>query len=63
MFINSLYAEDTDFLNDLINLIKSLTSRNIEIGIMPVRTDLIKYLSTHGFKINQADYIKSVSGC
>lgn len=61
MFINSLYADNEETYLEILKIIKSLTSRRIQIGILPVRIDLINILNNHGYLISQADYIKGVN--
>lgn len=60
MFIHSLYGENDEVLEKLIRLIKSITVRPIEIGVMPVRTELISFLDRYGFVRNQADYFRNI---
>lgn len=60
MFIHSIYGEDEDVLDKLIRLVKSITARPIEIGVMPVRTELISFLDRYGFIRNQADYFRYI---
>ena len=61
MFVHSIYGENDDVLDKLIRLIKSITTRPIEIGVMPVRNELISFLDQKGFIRNQADYFRNVS--
>ena len=49
-----------EVLEKLIRLIKSITVRPIEIGVMPVRTELISFLDRYGFVRNQADYFRNI---
>lgn len=60
MFVHSLYGENDEVLDKLIRLIKSITVRPIEIGVMPVRTELISFLDRYGFMRNQADYFRNI---
>lgn len=60
MFINSIYAEDQDTYHELFKIIKSLTSKQIEIAVLPVRMDLMEYLNHHEYLIVHADYLKGV---
>lgn len=53
----SLYADSDEIYCDLINLIKNLTTKRIEIGFLPVRENLMRLLNSIGFKIFQTDYI------
>lgn len=57
VFINCLYGDTDEVIVDLINLVKNLTNRKIEIGIYPVRDDLNRVLLENGFVKNHADYI------
>ena len=57
LFLDSLYADDEETYRDLINLVKNLTNKNIEVGIYPSRIRLINVLENLGFKKNQTDYI------
>ena len=56
IYINNIYADDKSTYLDLINLIKNLTNRKIEIGIYPIREDLLSVLSENGFKKSHSDY-------
>lgn len=60
MFIHSIYGDNDEVLDKLIRLIKSITARPIEIGVMPVRTELISFLDRYGFMRNQADYFRNI---
>ena len=60
MFIHSIYGESDEVLDKLIRLIKSITARPIEIGVMPVRTELMSFLDRNGFIRNQADYFRNI---
>lgn len=57
IFINMIYAEEKDIYVDLINLIGNLTNRPLEVGLLPVRRDLMEVLNDLGFIKLQADYI------
>ncbi len=61
MFVHSIYGENDEILDKLLRLIKSITSRPIEIGVMPARTELISFLDRSGFIRNQSDYFRNVS--
>lgn len=56
IFINSLYASDKEVYIDLIKQIANLTNRRLEIGLYPIRKDLIAILKELGFSISNADY-------
>lgn len=60
MFVHSIYGENDEVLDKLIRLIKSITARPIEIGVMPVRTELLSFLDRYGFMRNQADYFRNI---
>lgn len=57
IFINSLYAESDEVYIDLINLISNLTNRKLEIGVYPVRKDLMRVLESVGFIRTHSDYV------
>lgn len=57
IFINSLYADNIEGYIDLINYIRNLTNRNLEIGILPVRRDLMEVLSELKFVKVHSDYM------
>lgn len=56
IYINSLYASSKEIYIDLIYQIANLTNRRLEIGLYPIREDLISILKELGFYINNADY-------
>lgn len=57
ILLDSLYADDELIYKDLINLVRNLSNKDIEISITPARVNIIKLLETIGFKTIQADYI------
>lgn len=57
IFINTLYADETKTYLDLINMIRNITNRRIEISVLPVRRDLALVLNELGFKRIHSDYI------
>lgn len=61
LYVNSLYAEDEKTYLDLLTLINNLTNKKIEIGIFPIRNDLIDLFNKIDFKKYQADYILRLS--
>lgn len=56
IYINSLYADNKEVYVDLIYQIANLTNRRLEIGLYPIRENLISILKELGFYINNADY-------
>ena len=56
ILLDSLYASNEENYRALINLVKNLTLRRLEISISPSRVNLIKLLETMGFQKLQADY-------
>lgn len=60
IFINSLYAKEKEVYIDLINQIANLTNRRLEIGLYPIREDLIAILKELGFYISNADYFYKI---
>lgn len=56
IYISNIYGDTDEVIVDLINLVRNLTNRVIEIGIYPVRTELINVLLNNGFKKAHADY-------
>ena len=50
IYISNMYAEEKSIYLDLINTVKNLTNRTIEIGIYPVREELDNLLLSSGFK-------------
>lgn len=56
IYISNIYANDDFIYLDLINTVKNLTSRTIEIGIYPVREELNGVLLNAGFKKYQTEY-------
>ena len=61
IYINSLYADNKEIYIDLIHLIANLTNRRLEIGLYPIREDLIAILKEIGFFINNADYFYKIN--
>ena len=61
IYINSLYADAKDIYIDLIHLIANLTNRRLEIGLYPIRENLIEILKEIGFFINNADYFYKIN--
>lgn len=61
IYINSLYASSEEIYIDLIHLIANLTNRRLEIGLYPIREDLISVLKELGFTINNADYFYKIN--
>ncbi|MCX4365656.1 MAG: hypothetical protein OSJ70_07780 [Bacilli bacterium] len=61
IYINSLYAEDREIYIDLIHLIANLTNRRLEIGLYPIRKELIVILKELGFVVNNADYFYKIN--
>ncbi len=57
ILLDSLYANNEDGYKDLINLVRNLTNKDIEISISPSRVNLIKLLENLGFRKIQTDYI------
>lgn len=57
ILLDSLYANDEGTYKDLINLVRNLTNKNMEISISPSRINIIKLLEKFGFEKIQADYI------
>ena len=56
IYISNIYGDNDEVILDLINVVRNLTNRNIEIGIYPVRNDLINLLLQNGFNKAHADY-------
>ena len=56
ILLDSLYASNEENYRALINLVKNLTLRRLEISISPSRVNLIKLLENMGFQKLQADY-------
>lgn len=56
IYISNIYADQPYIYLDLINTVKNLTSRTIEIGIYPVRDELNNLLLNSGFKKYQTEY-------
>lgn len=56
IYISNIYADTNEVYIDLINLIKNITNRKIEIGIYPIRDNLINVLNYMGFKKTHSDY-------
>ena len=56
IYISNIYGDTEEVIVDLINLVKNLTNRKIEIGIYPVRDDLINILLNNGFRKAHAEY-------
>lgn len=61
IYINSLYANTKEIYTDLIHLIANLTNRRLEIGLYPIREELISLLKELGFVINNADYFYKIN--
>lgn len=57
VLLDSMYANDEETYKDLINLVRNLTDKNIEISITPSRVNIIKLLESFGFQKIQTDYI------
>ena len=45
------------FYIDLINMIKNLTNRNLSVGVLPVRKELMEILHELGFKKSHSEYV------
>lgn len=54
--ISNLYADDNSIYLDLLNTVKNLTNRTIEIGMHPIRENLNILLLNSGFKKYQTEY-------
>lgn len=61
LYLYSLYADDDRTYEDLIVLVKNLTSKNIEVGFLPTRKSVIELLESFGFRKFQTDYILKLS--
>lgn len=61
IYINSLYANNKEVYVDLIHQIANLTNRRLEIGLYPIRKNLIEILKELGFYINNADYFYKIN--
>lgn len=57
ILLDSMYADNELIYKDLINLVRNLTNKDIEISITPSRVNIIKLLESFGFKKIQTDYI------
>lgn len=56
IYISNVYADSKEVMVDLINLVKNLTNRKIEIGIYPIREDLLSVLNENAFRKSHSDY-------
>ena len=57
IYISMLYASDKSIYIDLINMIKNLTNRNLSVGVLPVRKELMEILHELGFKKSHSEYV------
>lgn len=54
--INDIFADNVDIYVDLINMMKNLTNKHLEINVSPIRRDLIEALNILKFEIINADF-------
>ena len=57
IYISNIYGESVYAIKDLINFVRNITDRRIEVGIYPVREDLINILIELGFIKKYQDYV------
>lgn len=61
LLLDSLYADNQENIVDLLNLVKNLTNKDIEISIYPTKVRVLNTLESYGFKREQASYILNLN--